>query len=205
MRKPPVTATPFTYRLARLSSTLHAGCGDGSDQPELFGQCTARDGSPASVTECSAAPDTADSLRRAMIGLHHARSLGQPRLRPAALSRGGIVATASAPEQIAELLPPNGTWSAEDYLWLSARTNHLVEFAEGFIEVLPMPTDKHQAIVEFLFLCCTTTLHAPMASRGSPRSGCGSREGAIGSRTSSIFAPRTTCAVANGSGPAPTW
>ena len=62
------------------------------------------------------------------------------------------MATASAPEQIAELLPPNGRWSAEDYLWLSARTNHLVEFAEGFIEVLPMPTDKHQAIVEFLFL-----------------------------------------------------
>ena len=62
------------------------------------------------------------------------------------------MATASTPEQIAELLPPNGTWSAEDYLWLSARTNHLVEFAEGFIEVLPMPTDKHQAIVEFLFL-----------------------------------------------------
>lgn len=62
------------------------------------------------------------------------------------------MATASAPEQIAELLPRNGAWSAEDYLWLSARTNHLVEFAEGFIEVLPMPTDKHQAIVEFLFL-----------------------------------------------------
>lgn len=62
------------------------------------------------------------------------------------------MAAASAPEQIAELLPRNGAWSAEDYLWLSARTNHLVEFAEGFIEVLPMPTDKHQAIVEFLFL-----------------------------------------------------
>ena len=62
------------------------------------------------------------------------------------------MATASAPEQIAELLPPNGMWSAEDYLWLSARTNRLVEFAEGSIEVLPRPTDKHQAIVEFLFL-----------------------------------------------------
>ena len=62
------------------------------------------------------------------------------------------MATASAPEQIAELLPRNGAWSAEDYLWLSARTNRLIEFAEGFIEVLPMPTDKHQAIVEFLFL-----------------------------------------------------
>ena len=49
-------------------------------------------------------------------------------------------------------MPRNGAWSAEDYLWLSARTNHLVEFAEGFIEVLPMPADKHQAIVEFLFL-----------------------------------------------------
>ena len=62
------------------------------------------------------------------------------------------MARASAPEQIAELLPPNGRWSAEDYLWLSARTNHLVEFAEGSIEVLPSQTDKHQAIVEFLFL-----------------------------------------------------
>ena len=60
--------------------------------------------------------------------------------------------TASGPEQMAELLPPNGTCSAEEYLWLSARTNHLVEFAEGSIEVLPIPTDRHQAIVEFLFL-----------------------------------------------------
>ena len=53
---------------------------------------------------------------------------------------------------MAELLPPNGTCSAEEYLWLSARTNHLVEFAEGSIEVLPIPTDRHQAMVEFLFL-----------------------------------------------------
>ena len=62
------------------------------------------------------------------------------------------MATASGPEQMAELLPPNDKCSAEEYLSLSARTNHLVEFAEGSIEVLPIPTDRHQAIVEFLFL-----------------------------------------------------
>ncbi|MCY4481643.1 MAG: Uma2 family endonuclease [Spirochaetaceae bacterium] len=62
------------------------------------------------------------------------------------------MATASGPEQIAELLPLNGRCSAEEYLWLSARTNHLVELAEGSIEILPVPTDRHQAMVEFLFL-----------------------------------------------------
>jgi Uma2 family endonuclease len=31
-------------------------------------------------------------------------------------------------------------------------TNRLVEFSDGFIEVLPMPTDKHQAIVAYLFV-----------------------------------------------------
>ena len=53
---------------------------------------------------------------------------------------------------MAELLPPNDKCSAEEYLSLSARTNHLVEFAEGSIEVLPIPTDRHQAIVAVLFL-----------------------------------------------------
>lgn len=53
--------------------------------------------------------------------------------------------------EIAELLPAQGEWSEEDYLWLSKRTNRLVEFSNGCIEVLPMPTPKHQKLVLFLY------------------------------------------------------
>ncbi len=53
---------------------------------------------------------------------------------------------------LATLLPPGGKWTADDYLRLSGRTNRLVEFTGGCIEVLSMPTDQHQAMVETLFL-----------------------------------------------------
>jgi Uma2 family endonuclease len=51
-----------------------------------------------------------------------------------------------------DLLPDQGAWSDEGYLWLTDHTNRLVEFTDGFVEVLPMPTDRHQSILEFLFL-----------------------------------------------------
>jgi Uma2 family endonuclease len=51
-----------------------------------------------------------------------------------------------------EILPPQGTWSDEQYLALTDHTNRLLEFVDGFLEVLPMPTDRHQAILQFLFL-----------------------------------------------------
>jgi Uma2 family endonuclease len=51
-----------------------------------------------------------------------------------------------------DLLPDQGGWSDEEYLWLTDHTNRLVEFTDGFVEVLPMPTDRHQAILGFLFL-----------------------------------------------------
>jgi Uma2 family endonuclease len=49
-----------------------------------------------------------------------------------------------------ELLPNQGFWSEEEYLWLTDHTNRLVEFTDGHIEVLPMPTDRHQALLEYL-------------------------------------------------------
>jgi len=52
--------------------------------------------------------------------------------------------------QIAELLPAQGDWSEEGYLWLTDSTNRLIEFTNGRIEVLPMPTDKHQTILFYL-------------------------------------------------------
>jgi Uma2 family endonuclease len=51
--------------------------------------------------------------------------------------------------EIALLFPNQGTWSEEEYLALD--TNHLVEFTDGCLEVLPMPTTSHQLIVVFLF------------------------------------------------------
>ncbi len=35
---------------------------------------------------------------------------------------------------------------------MTEHTNRLVEFTDGVLEELPMPTDRHQAILEFLFL-----------------------------------------------------
>ena len=51
-----------------------------------------------------------------------------------------------------DLEPLQGLWSVEQYLKLTDQTNHLIEFTHGEIEVLPMPTKKHQAISLFLLL-----------------------------------------------------
>ncbi len=53
---------------------------------------------------------------------------------------------------VLQLLPRQGAWSEEQYLWLTDHSNHLIEFTDGYIEVLPMPTERHQAISQVLFL-----------------------------------------------------
>ena len=55
-------------------------------------------------------------------------------------------------EVLEQILPPQGEWTEEEYLVLTDHRNRLVEFTDGFLEVLPMPTDKHQGILGFLFL-----------------------------------------------------
>jgi Uma2 family endonuclease len=50
-----------------------------------------------------------------------------------------------------DLLPPQGQWSEETYLWLTDHTNRLIEFTDGYIEVLPMPTDEHQTLLAYLY------------------------------------------------------
>ena len=50
--------------------------------------------------------------------------------------------------EIARLFPLQGTWSENEYLALD--TNHLVEFTDGYVEVLPMPKPSHQRIVKYL-------------------------------------------------------
>lgn len=50
-----------------------------------------------------------------------------------------------------DLLPLQGLWTEEQYFALSDQINHLIEFVDGRIEVLPMPTSRHQAIVLWLY------------------------------------------------------
>ena len=51
---------------------------------------------------------------------------------------------------LCQAMPPQGYWSDEQYLWLTDRTRRMVEFTDGRIEELPMPTATHQAIILFL-------------------------------------------------------
>jgi Uma2 family endonuclease len=53
---------------------------------------------------------------------------------------------------IIDLKPLQGFWTTEQYLRLSDHTRMLIEFTDGVIEVLALPTDRHQTILEFLFL-----------------------------------------------------
>lgn len=53
--------------------------------------------------------------------------------------------------EIAKLFPPQHQWTINDYLDLDARTNYLIEFSHGSVEVLPMPSLQHQRITRALF------------------------------------------------------
>jgi Uma2 family endonuclease len=49
-----------------------------------------------------------------------------------------------------ELLPQQGDLSEEDYLWITDHGKRLIEFTDGYVEVLPMPTRSHQLLLRFL-------------------------------------------------------
>ena len=51
---------------------------------------------------------------------------------------------------LCDILPRQGRWSEESYLWLTDHGRRLVEFTDGRIEELPLPTFTHQAILSFL-------------------------------------------------------
>ncbi|ETX05671.1 MAG: hypothetical protein ETSY2_21595 [Candidatus Entotheonella gemina] len=45
-----------------------------------------------------------------------------------------------------------GLWTPEQYLTLTDYSRRLIEFTDGYIEVLPAPTDRHQVISQVLLL-----------------------------------------------------
>jgi Uma2 family endonuclease len=51
--------------------------------------------------------------------------------------------------EIAELFPEQGSWTEEEYMRLPG--NRLIEFSDGMVEILPMPSQRHQKIVGFLY------------------------------------------------------
>jgi Uma2 family endonuclease len=50
---------------------------------------------------------------------------------------------------MALLYPLQGSWSEEDYLAVAFSENWLIEYTDGCVEVLPMPTVEHQLIVRY--------------------------------------------------------
>lgn len=52
-----------------------------------------------------------------------------------------------------------GTWTTQQYLRVTDSSNRLIELTERELEVLPMPTERHQAISQFLFLALLAFLH----------------------------------------------
>jgi Uma2 family endonuclease len=49
------------------------------------------------------------------------------------------------------VMPSQGAWTEEQYLTFTDHTSRLIEFTDGCVEPLPMPTDRHQSILEFLY------------------------------------------------------
>ena len=63
---------------------------------------------------------------------------------------------------LCDLLPSQGSWSDDAYLWLTDHGNRLVELTDGHLRELPMPTSTHQAIL----LCLCDLFRAWLRPRG---------------------------------------
>ena len=63
---------------------------------------------------------------------------------------------------LVEEVLPQGCWGDDDYLWLTDHTRRLVEFTDGYLEILPMPSRGHQRILAFLY----SVFHAFVAPSG---------------------------------------
>jgi Uma2 family endonuclease len=52
--------------------------------------------------------------------------------------------------ELATLYPEQGGWTEEEYLRLTDHSNHRIEFTDGRLEFVAMPTEVHEALVQFL-------------------------------------------------------
>ena len=70
----------------------------------------------------------------------------------AAASRLGLRIVTADDHADFDIEPLQGLWTEAQYLQLTDHTRLLIEFTDGRLEVPPRPTDRHQAISQFLFL-----------------------------------------------------
>jgi Uma2 family endonuclease len=54
--------------------------------------------------------------------------------------------------EVATLFPEQGEWSEQAYLDLTDSSNRRIEFTDGRLEFLQMPTEIHESLVQFLLL-----------------------------------------------------
>ncbi|MDQ6695311.1 MAG: Uma2 family endonuclease [Chloroflexota bacterium] len=59
---------------------------------------------------------------------------------------------------ILDLDPIQGLWTGEQYLRITDSSRWLLEFTDGKLEVLPMPTEQHQAMLGFLYVALLSFL-----------------------------------------------
>jgi Uma2 family endonuclease len=79
-------------------------------------------------------------------------------------------------DDLEEIVPRQGTWSEDEYLVLTGSCKRLVEYTDGCLDILPWPTDKHQATLGFLLVAFHnfvdarggTVLFAPLRLRIRP-------------------------------------
>ena len=69
---------------------------------------------------------------------------------PAADTRASATSQDEFGALLCDVLPRQGCWSDEGYLWLTDHGRRRIEFTDGFIEELPLPSDTHQTILAFL-------------------------------------------------------
>ena len=54
-------------------------------------------------------------------------------------------------DTVLDLTPLQGLWTEEQYVAMTNHSRRLLEFTDGRVEVLPMPTPKHQKIPALLY------------------------------------------------------
>jgi Uma2 family endonuclease len=54
--------------------------------------------------------------------------------------------------EVATLFPEQGGWTEGEYLDLTDQSKRRIEFTDGRLEFLPMPTEMHEALVQFLYM-----------------------------------------------------
>jgi len=107
---------------------------------------------------------------------YHA-SISQPGWKAIPASELAIKLVRAADTMEVDLEPLQSLWTETHYLKLTDQTNHLIEFTNGVIEALPMPTRRHQVILAFLYklfaayICSRggKVLFAPLRLQVAPR------------------------------------